>query len=235
MAGEKAFLEQCDVIWTNSRWTAETFEWTGIDPGKFWVHAPACNCEDPGPLERDWSTPHVLFIGKDWSRKGGEVLVEAFAELKRRIPRARLTIMGCSPEIDQDGVDVLGFLDKGKEDEKRIIERVLREATLFCMPSRWESTGLVYMEAALHGMPLVMLRGQGREEIFPEQMAIHLDSTDSAPLAATLLELAEDPERMRRMGEYGAAHVRANYTQQVVASRLVDRLKQVEPKGYVRS
>lgn len=224
MEGEKAFLESCDVIWTNSEWTAETFAWTGIPREKFFIQPPACNCVDPGPIERQWDEPHILFVGKDWARKGGDLLVAAFRSLKRKFPKARLTIMGCTPDVAGDGIEIMGFLDKAEEASRKRIDDTFRRATIFCMPSEWESTGLVYMEAALFGLPLVMLAGQGRERIFPNEMALHLDGTDSASLADALITLCGDPSTLKAMGGFGASHVRKNYTLPVVAQRLAGRL-----------
>ncbi|RPJ33213.1 MAG: glycosyltransferase [Verrucomicrobiaceae bacterium] len=224
--GELEFLTKCDLIWTNTRWTAETFAHHGLPQDKFWIHAPACNADDPGPIERQADAPpHVLFSGKDWVRKGGPLLLEAFAMLRRRFPAARLTIMGCVPPVKDPGVEVIGFLDKKQPAEAARIDEVFRSATVFCMPSHWESVGLVYMEAALYGLPVVMLRGQGRELVFPESMAVHLDSPDADSLAEVLIHLHEDPEAAHRMGQAGRRCVLENYTWRVVAGRLVERME----------
>lgn len=223
--GEFDFLSKCDVIWTNTRWTAETFAHHGLPSGKFWIHAPACNSDDPGVIDRETGVPpHILFVGKDWFRKGGPLLLEAFAVLRKKAPNARLTVMGCNPEIHDPGVEVLGFLDKANESDARKIDNAFRRATVFCMPSYWESVGLVYMEAALYGLPVVMLRGQGRTEVFPESMAVHLDSHESKFLAEALIHLHEDQDMARGMGNAGRRHVLENYTWPIVTERLVEHL-----------
>lgn len=224
--GEFDFLSRCDVIWTNTRCTAETFAHHGLASGKFWIHAPACNSDDPGVIDRETGIPpHILFVGKDWFRKGGPLLLEAFAVLRKKVPNARLTVIGCNPEIRDPGVEVLGFLDKAIQSDARKTDDAFRRATVFCMPSYWESVGLVYMEAALYGLPVVMLRGQGRTEVFPETMAVHLDSHDAKSLAEILVHLHEDRDVARRMGNEGRRHVLENYTWPIVTERLVERLK----------
>jgi glycosyltransferase involved in cell wall biosynthesis len=224
--GELEFLSQCDMIWTNTRWTADTFAHHGLPVEKFWIHAPACNTDDPGLIERQADAPpHVLFAGKDWVRKGGPLLLEAFAILRKRFAGARLTIMGCLPPLRDPGVEVIGFLDKKIPAEARRIDEAFRSATVFCMPSHWESVGLVYMEAALYGLPVVMLRGQGRDQVFPETMAVHLDSAAVNSLADVLIQLHEAPEASQKMGRAGRRHVLDNYTWPVVAERLLGRMK----------
>ena len=224
------------MIWTNTRWTAETFARHGLAREKFWIHAPACNSADPGPLERKTgSPPHVLFVGKDWIRKGGPLLLDAFAILRKKAPDARLTIIGCIPPIREQGVQVLGFLDKKKPCDARQIDEAFRSATVFCMPSHWESVGLVYMEAAIYGLPVVMLQGQGRSEVFPKRMAFHLDSSHAGSLSEVLIHLHEDYGLSRRMGDAGRRHILENYTWPVVARRLVGRLAcAANDKGGIR-
>lgn len=226
--GERYFLSKTDLVWTNTSWTAETFAHHGLPQDKFWIHAPACNAEDPGQIVRDpESAPNVLFVGKDWIRKGGPLLLEAFAVLRKKHPGAQLTIMGCNPHVSDPGVMVLGFLDKKKPSDSSRIDSAFRNATVFCMPSYWESVGLVYMEAALYGLPVVMLRGQNRQEVFPESMAVHLEKPDADTLAEVLIHLHEDSDLSQSMGQAGRKHILENYTWPVVAGRLLEQMARV--------
>src|SRR6185295_2888197 len=51
---------------------------------------------DPLPeLPRDRPRePIVLFVGGDWLRKGGDVLIEAFRAVREKLPEARLQVVG---------------------------------------------------------------------------------------------------------------------------------------------
>ncbi len=203
MAGEREYLARCAIVFTNSSWCAEGLRKQGVPDHKICIQPPAAGATDPGPIDRSWDRCHILFVGIDWKRKGGPLLVEAFRRVQRVIPDARLTIVGCSPEVRGPGIEVAGYLRKNVPADRRRLEEILRSATVFCMPSYWESTGLVYMEAALYGLPVVMLRGQGREEIFPAEMSVHLDQPDAAALTEVLTGLAHDPDRMMTMGTAG--------------------------------
>jgi glycosyltransferase involved in cell wall biosynthesis len=225
VSGEQHFLDACDLVWTNTEWTAETFAGYGIPREKLFIHAPACNVPDPGRIERDWETPHVLFVGKDWVRKGGPEVIQAFRILRSRHPEARLTIIGCDPGIREPGVTIFGFLDVATPHGRETMSEAYRSATVFCMPSSWESVGLVYMEAALHGLPLIMLAGQGREKIFPPSMSLTLPDSDVTNLADALIHLSSDHDLSQRMGNAGRAHVLENYSWPVVASRLLKAIE----------
>ena len=112
---------------------------------------------------------------------------------------------------------MLGFLSKGVPAERTLLERTLRRATVFAMPSAWESFGIVYMEAALYGLPVVMLAGQGREALFPEAMAIASHGAVAGAARHRPGRAAEDPERMRQMGEAGRTIASDRFTWPVVA------------------
>lgn len=222
--GERQFLSQCDLIWTNTSWTAAQLEAQGVERSSIVVCPPACGVEDPGAIERDWSELHLLFIGKDWERKGGPLLLDAFEVVRRCRPEATLTIIGCRPPVDRPGVHVLGFLDKGSAAHAARLRHALQRATVFVMPSYWESTGIVYLEAAMYGLPVVMLAGQGREELLPASVAVALAHPSADELAAELLHLGADPDRLRSMGRGGRALVRARHTWAHVAATLADAL-----------
>lgn len=221
ITGERAYLQQCALVFTNSSWCAEGIRAQGVPPSRICVQPPAAGAADPGPIDRTWDRCHILFIGVDWKRKGGPLLVEAFEQVRRAIPGARLTVVGCNPKVKGEGIHVAGFLRKNKPQQRRQLECILRDATIFCMPSYWESTGLVYMEAALYGLPVVMLRGQGREEIFPPDMAIHLDQPSPDALAEQLIHLSRHPDLMARMGQAGRSLALNCFTWRAVAPRML--------------
>jgi glycosyltransferase involved in cell wall biosynthesis len=222
--GERDFLERCDLVWTNSEWTAQGLIQQGVDTKKLFIHPPAACIDDPGCVQRDWEMMNILFIGVDWHRKGGNLLVEAFKKFRQINKNAKLSIVGCAPEIEEDGIDVVGYLDKNNQKDNARLKNLFQNATIFCMPSYWDSTGLVYMEAALWGIPVIMLRGQGRETIFPNSTAIHLDTPCAKTLCEIFLDLNKNPEKMAKMGQSGRKLVLENYTWKIVSQRLLRRL-----------
>lgn len=218
--GERHFLSRCDLVWTNTEWTAAAIRSLGVDPSAVVVCAPPCGVADPGPITRDWSELHLVFVGKDWERKGGPLLVDAFEVVRSARPGATLTVIGCEPDVSGPGIEVLGFLSKESTADLATLDSVMRRSTAFAMPSRFESTGIVYMEAATYGLPLVMLTGQGRELLFPSEMAVTLDEPSSTDLAEALLHLAADPAAMEAMGAAGRARVEERYRLGAVADQV---------------
>lgn len=101
--------------------------------------------------QRDPQT--FLFVGRDFYRKGGDLVVSAFIRVKKIYPKAKLIIAGptnISNEIKSiNGVQFIGNVSIEK------ISQLMNKATCFVMPSRFEAYGLVFIEAMSNGMPII--------------------------------------------------------------------------------
>ena len=160
----------------------------------------------------------ILFVGADWERKGGPDLVEAFAGVRRRLPDATLTIAGCSPRVEIDGCEVLGRLPRDD------VEELYRQCSVFCMPSRIEPYGLVYIEAMSHGRPVVATRVGSVSDIVEDGRTGHLVPPGDVPaLTRALIDLLADPPRARAFGLAGLERAEG-FTWDAVARGIADRL-----------
>ena len=113
--------------------------------------------------------PTILFVGHDFERKGGDVLVKAFQRVRAAIPDARLLLVGRGAHLrgnyadlqgNHPGVTVLGEIE-----DRHQLSALYRTATVFCLPARFEPFGLVLLEAMAHGVPCVASRVGGIPQI----------------------------------------------------------------------
>ncbi len=171
----------------------------------------AVPAEDPLP---DYASRRIVFVGRDWERKGGPDLLAAFAEVRQRIPDVTLAIAGCSPIIDQPGVTVLGELSPAE------VRRQYLGAAVFGMPTLVEPFGIVFVEALAHGLPVVSTEVGALPDIVRDGETGYLHAPhDISGLAQSLETLLGDPERCRQMGSAGRSSVSGTYTwSQAVAS-----------------
>ena len=106
------------------------------------------------PLEkRDKQT--FLFVGRDFYRKGGDIIVSAFGKLRENYPEATLIIAGPDKnKLPKEVVNMEGvrFVGDVSVDE---VGKLMSTATCFVMPSRFEAYGLVFVEAMANGMPII--------------------------------------------------------------------------------
>ena len=154
-----------------------------------------------------FNAKNILFVGVDWERKGGPVLLEAFRAVRRRHPEATLTIVGCSPSISHPGVQVVGRVPL------EVVAEHYRRASVFCLPTLNEPFGFVFLEAFTYGLPVVATRLGAIPEIVSEGESGYLVTPHSAEqLVQRLNQLLDDPERCARFGAHGQAWVARRYT-----------------------
>jgi len=104
---------------------------------------------DLGTRSRIIGSKKILFVGTDWKRKGGPVLLDAFRMIRQHHPDAELYIVGCSPEIQEAGVHVVGKVSREN------LHIYFSGARLFALPTELEAFGVAFVEALHFGLPIV--------------------------------------------------------------------------------
>ena len=180
-----------------------------------------CNIEfRPLLLDNDeFRNKRILFIGVEWERKGGPELVEAFKLVLKKIPDARLSIVGSSPDINLPHVEVIGHVPLTE------INQHLIRASVLCLPTRIEPFGIVTIEAFIHKLPVVATRiGALPDLVVDGESGRLVDPDDIQGLADALIELISNPDKCRRFGERGYQNIKNNYTWDAVGTRLREEI-----------
>lgn len=187
----------------------------GMDPAHVTVVGGGLNfAEWPAvhPMSRENA---IVFVGRDFERKGGEVLLRAFARVRGAIPTATLHIAGPKRRFTQPGVVGHGPLDRTE------LVSLYRRARVFCVPSLYEPYGLVFAEAMAYGIPCVGSTAQSIPEILGHGEAGLLPAAgDEHALADALVELLRDDELSARLGQAGRHRVQLVLTWHRVAERM---------------
>lgn len=137
----------------------------------------------------------ILFVGRNWERKGGPKLLDAFREVRKSLPHVTLTVLGAKIEPTGDpGVRFLGLVP----DEE--VRRCFASASLFCMPAVCETWGIVYGEAAWSGLPIAGFDAWAMPDIVEHGVSGLLTKRmDAGGLAEILTTMLSDPERLQAM------------------------------------
>ena len=184
------------------------------------------------PDRSEAGEPVILFIGRAFDRKGGDVLLDALPIVQRSIPDAKLLIVG-PPElppsaIGRPGVEVLGFVNKDTAEGRRAILDAYARAKVFCLPTRFEPFGVVFLEAMHYGLPCVGPRAWAVPEIIDDQVTGRLVTPeDPQALADALVELLSSPAKAMAFGRAGRARLEQQFTWTHVVRRMtraIDRL-----------
>jgi len=191
-----------------SDWTAESIIGDyGVPPDR--VHTVGFGINTPTQQrDRSWDPARFLFVGKDWRRKNGPMVLSAFRRVHDRFPTATLTLVSDHPPIDAPGVrsEVIGTGLSSAESRDRLV-RLFESSTCFVMPSKLEPFGIAYLEAAAAGIPSIGTRVGGAATAVGDG-GVLVDPDDEDELVAAMSELA-DPGAARRLGEVAAEHAAA--------------------------
>jgi hypothetical protein len=179
--------------------------------------------------ERDWRTPRFLFVGIDWERKGGPLLLRAFARLYAERPDATLDVVGGHPPLDQPGVNAHGVLAGVRESERELLAALFARATCFAMPAQVEPFGIVHIEASAAGIPSIGSAVGGPRDVIGADGGFVVQPGDEEGLLAAMRRVC-DPEQARRMG-LAAAERSRSYTWEKTAERLLGALGLPAPDG----
>ena len=140
---------------------------------------------------------HVAFLGRDEPRKGLDVLLGAWPEIRGRHPHARLTVIGADRSDPPDGVRFLGRVSEEKK------ERTLRSAEIFAAPNLGgESFGIVLVEAMIAGCALVASDLEAFRDV-AGPAARFFRTGDRRSLVEGLDEILSDPTFSDRLSQSG--------------------------------
>jgi glycosyltransferase involved in cell wall biosynthesis len=155
--------------------------------------------------------------------KGIRTLIEAAGLLRQRNPEVLLVIGGDGPErpgLEQSARELLGdsctFLGALIGDTSDFYAN----ADVFVLPSYYEAQGLVYLEAALHGVPSVGTDvGGTRRAVVDQVTGLLVPPGDPTSLAKAVERLRADSELRRRLGRDARHRARNQFTDTVMADR----------------
>jgi D-inositol-3-phosphate glycosyltransferase len=203
--------------------------------------APGDQAGARAALELPVDRPVLLFVGRIQPLKGPDVAIRALAALGR--PDALLLVVGGSSGADGDGetvrarelVDDLGLHDQVRfvpPQPHHILSTYYRAADVVLVPSRSESFGLVALEAAACGVPVVASAVGGLLSLVddgttgflvrdraPEEFAKAIARVLDEPALASSMSLASAARAKRYTWSFAAARLRRLY-----ADLSVDRL-----------
>ncbi|WP_165498156.1 glycosyltransferase [Siculibacillus lacustris] len=177
----------------------------------------------------------VGWVGRFEPRKGIDVAAAALVRLLAEVPGARVVFAGddldaegraifaaagASALVDDPRVGFVGSLSRSALDD------LYAKCDVVVMPSRYESFGLVAIEAAAAGAVVVAGAVGGLAEVVRHGetgFLVPFDGTEVATIARHLVDLARDPDRRRTMG----AAARRLYETDYTVEAMVDGIERV--------
>lgn len=184
----------------------------------------------PAPPQKPPMKPlRLLFMGKDWVRKGGDVVVETLRELQRRGVAAELHLVGGKARDAAMIENVIdhGYLNKNLRKDRFVLERLLKEAHFLVLPTRADCTPMVVAEANSHGIPVLITSVGGIPSLMQSGMNGEMLAPDAnaSDYADRLMALSSERDRYEALSRNSFAHFKRNLTWDAWSKALISLLK----------
>lgn len=179
----------------------------------------------------------VLFVGRLERRKGVDILLQACVDLLEDLPFVEVHFVGKDtpntemprtyretfqndPAVSDAIKARVHFAGAVSESE---LSQAYADADIFCLPSRYESFGLVLLEAMTFGLPLVASRVGGMAEIVTDgREGTLFEVGDVRGLTAALKSLATDAALRRRMAQAARATFEERFALPVIVPATIE-------------
>lgn len=190
----------------------------------------------PPPTDHSSGTT-ILFVGRFELRKGIDVLLEAIPELLGRHPELHFRLVGDDTLLvdginlkqafltrHKDNADILartaflGFVDETQLDAE------YANCMIFVAPSRYESFGLIYLEAMRWAKPCIGCATGGVPDVVDSSSGILVPPGDTAALVAAIDKLLTDAALRKALGKAGQKRFLENYSIEAYVTALLDHL-----------
>jgi glycosyltransferase involved in cell wall biosynthesis len=164
------------------------------------------------PLPRE---PVVTFVGRLVEKKGLDVLLQAWPDVARAVPGARLDILGTGPLVDAIPVGdaTVHHVPPQPQRRREQVREAIRAARLVVSPSRTARNGdaesllLVNLEAQATGRPVVSTRHGGIPEFVADDVSgLLVEENDVDQLRDAMIRVLTDDALARRLAGAGPAH-----------------------------
>ncbi len=220
------FLERC--VWQRtsrflpwSEWAASSLRNQGVPAEKITVLPPGIDLLAWQPSNRTeirGGPLRLLFVGGDFYRKGGDLLLETMES--GLLENLELDIVTRdSVQVDSSKVRI-----HRAEPNSVALRQLYAQADVFILPTRAECFGISAIEAMAAGLPVIMSDVGGASDIVKDGETGWLIRPTIQSLRDVLGRVTNDRSRLIAMGVAGRARAEARFDGQVNDRRIVDIL-----------
>jgi glycosyltransferase involved in cell wall biosynthesis len=168
----------------------------------------------------------ILFVGGDFVRKGGDLLLDVFRRQLR--PSCELHLVTGADVPPGDGVHVY----RGMKPHSPELLRLYADADVFALPSRGDCLAVVLAEAMASSLPIVTTRvGAHAEAVREGESGFVIDVDDVRALQDRLQRLAKSPELRARMGRASRKVAEERFDMAKNADRIAGLLLDLAHRG----
>jgi glycosyltransferase involved in cell wall biosynthesis len=211
-------VERVKRIYTFSNWAREIYIEHGVHRDKVDVIYPGFDVPDLSDCKAEQQIIKFLFIGREFIRKGGALVLDAFRRLRETNNNVSLTIV--TRDIDRvppgPSIRVLPFMNRAK-----LYKEVYPAADVFVMPTEAEGWGFTNAEAMSFALPVISSRISAIPEIVGDGLSgLLIEPGDLCGLTAAMRRLADSRDLREEMGRLGRERFVAKFSRDVFRDNL---------------
>jgi len=195
----------------------------GVPPERITVVPPGVDTERWRPQQqKDAQRPvQILFVGGDFERKGGDLLLQAFRALPPGV--AELTVVTrtkMSPAVD---VRVRNDLHPNSPE----LIALYQASDLFVLPTKAEAFGIAAVEAGAVGLPVIATDVGGVSDIVVhEETGLLMPPDNAQALYTHLLRLIDEPAWRKRLGNQARARTAEKFDARKNAAQILTMIEE---------
>jgi glycosyltransferase involved in cell wall biosynthesis len=216
----------------------------GLDPLRFsliphGLELPSEAAVKAAAIQQEPSKVSILYVGRFEYRKGTDVLLDAIPQLLETNSKIHFTLVGRDDEDSFNkrfrGMTSDRFSDRVRYEgvvDDITLQRLYSQCDIFVAPSRYESFGLIYVEAMGWGKPVVGCRCGGIPDVIKEGYSgMMAKPGDPEDLARILLILSSNTNRRRQLGENARKEAVSLFSREAMAESAVKLYRSILPDG----
>lgn len=209
---ENRIIQNANAVVCSSDWASESvINHYGAEDKKVFTLLLGANLKDLPHLSQDVidnkfeGTCKLLFIGKEWHRKGGDIALDVFNLLRQANMDAEITIVSsqCPRQTNNSAITVIDGLSKDTDAGLDLFNTLFLESSFFLLPTRAEAFGLVYAEAAAFGSVAVGPSTGGVANIIEDNKTGLLlpASATAEEYAQRIIDIWENKDQLKSMSK----------------------------------
>ena len=213
---ERALWRSVTLLTPMSRWAAESLERQGVDRSRIRIIPPGVDLTQWRPTAKlNEGRLRLLFVGGDFWRKGGDLLIEAV----RALPRSEYEL----DVVTQTTVEpVEGVRFHRAEANSPELRRLYAKADLFVMPSRADCLGIATIEAMASGLPVIAGDVGGVRDLVSESETGWLVQPTVDSLVPALEAARRERSTLPMMGRRARARAEERFDARKNAAAVID-------------
>ncbi|MBE0695727.1 MAG: glycosyltransferase family 4 protein [Anaerolineaceae bacterium] len=194
-----------------------------MSPDRIEVIAPGIDLDIWRPALKKGTGPlQILFVGGDFYRKGGDLLIKACEQLPQGMVELHLVTRSSIPQ--KDWIIVYNNMTPNSPE----LIRVYQECDIFVLPTNAEAFGIAAAEAAAAGLPVIATAVGGLTDIIDHgKTGFLIQPGDLMALTKHIQELAADPVLRQRYSQAARSKAEQSFNAKMNANRVIGIIREI--------